>query len=506
MDEKAIAHAEKELAYYKYLIKMIDCIYKKESKLPKNFLTDISKTIMEKTLSDDLQIIGLIHGLVINFHKSFSKIVRYFSAFVSIFSKASSEDMKEKINQIDFIYNYLKIIELAFEGKKDESADSNIMINAKTHSELVNLILYWITKIKDNQTKKSENILYILIQTIKNTNYLKLLKVILFGSLKFIIDKKNLIPSKNFTNEIYDMLTQTSVNYLNIDLAVNENSFTTNDKKLNNKKFFFEENSKATYNYQAEHIDFYEEILIELIKKCEKKIIKFSSFKDKEILERKINILFFENYSHVKKEKGNFINDDNDNNPNSDKRIKPEGDNKDLMKPLRPVGLNNLISESINFFKVSFCEFKHKYFKFDFFQQSNMQYIEELYEEFKNLINQNILTKLVYIFYLVGRNIDASILLQYSKDVDYDIIYKLLQTNAENHALNKLEFIWKIAYFEILADSYFKLGKHDYINYLKDLMRRTSNHQIFKNHPLRKHFKIINFLKYIDNLEYCSIR
>ena len=505
-EKKILQNAKKDISYYQHLIILIDLIYKKEEKLPKTLLKNLSCTILNMTLTDDLEISGLIHGLIMNFNKTITKFYNYFSDFVEFFQKTSTEQ-QDKVNQISYIYNVLKIINEIIE----KNGASVYSIDGEGHNQIMNLIFYWVKNLNENNTIEKDNILFILIKTIKNSDYLLVLKIIFLGAYKYLLEKRNIISSI-FNDEIYDKINQNNPNCFNLETLINENK---NNPKLKNKTIFFKEDNKTIYNFKIEYIEYFEEILVKLIKKTEKKIVKFSNFTEIEILERRINILFFENYTSI----SSNINQNSsslkknpleNNNLNISQKLKNNLENitdicyDSTFKKIKIINFTEIIKEYVKYFQCNFEKFKIKYFNCDMFQ--NISQVEEIYLEFKNILDPKILLRLVYLLYLKGRNLDCCILTQYVKECDYDIVYKLLQCSPENHTLNKLEYIWKIPYFEILANTYYKLKQEDHLNMIKNLMRRTSNHQIFKNHPLRKHFKIINFLKYIDNLEYSCLR
>ena len=495
------------MAYYHHLITLIDLIYKKEEKLPKKLLTNLSKTILEKTLTGDLEISGLIHGIIINFNRSSARVSGYFSDFVEFFQKSSQPDMLEKVNQITLFHVILKILNFAIEKNQENKA---VLIESETHSQLINLIFYWLKLQKEDKIIKKENVLYLLIKTLKNYEYLKLLKVLFLGAYKFVLEKKMIVDNTNnnklLSDEIYEKINQSYNNCLSIETMINEN-LNSENSKLKNKTIFFNNDPKSTYScFKIEDADYYEKKLFQLVKKCEKKIIKFCSFFSiKEISQRKVNIIFVENFTRLLTEMNSSarINNDNTNNKLiSGIQIK----DKPFISIKKPMSFQDILKEFIKYFQICLADFKLKYYNLDMFQDSNLILVDDLYEHFKGLINQNLLLNLIYLLYLKGRNLDACVLFQYVKDADYDIIYQLLQKSPDNHSLYKLEFIWKIPYFEILANTYFKSKKTELLETLKNLMRRTSNHQMFKDHPLRKHFKIINFMNYLDYLDYGCIR
>jgi hypothetical protein len=543
------------------LIFFINFLYKKEKKIPKETFSNISMMIMEKSLTDDLEISGILHGILLNFDQYLKKLLKYFNDFIEYIPKSEYLNKEEKTNQLNFLYQYLKVLNLCTEEKmkmKNKNLYSNsnenlkenlkekeieqeekfvsINIKGEIHLNLINSLFYWMKAFKDNKYTKRQNILFILPKVLKDSGLLALYKIVLLGCLKFIQEKRDIAINKK-NEEIYENLYQSHFNYFSIDNIINENIDGFDKiKLLSKKKFFFKEDIKNQYDFTIENINFFEKILFLLINKCEKKIIKFSNFNEIEVIERKNNLLFFENLNKISdiKEKKNIKEIDGDANSNNnlkmnlnieiDTKIKEEdfkanekqlitintqNQNQNLSSGLiflSNLEVNNIIKEFLRYLNLSMEKFSQNYFKFDMFEDKNLNKIDDFYKEFKLLLNENMLIKLVCLFYLKGKNLDACILMQYVNKVDYDIIYSLIKKDNENHSLNKLEFIWKIPIFEILAHLYHKNKNEEFFSYIKDLMRRTSNHQIFKSHVLRRHFKILNFLKYIKNLNFSLIR
>jgi len=463
-DQKVFQAAEKDIAYYHQLINLIDLIYKKEEKLPKKLLTNLSKTILEKTLTEDLEISGLIHGIIINFNISSARVSGYFSDFVEFFHKSSQPDMQEKVNQINLFHAVLKILNFTIE--KNQESQKTVLIESETHSKLMNLIFYWLKHQKEDKIIQKENVLYILIKTLKNFEYLKLLKIIFLGAYKFVFERKMLVNHNSLRDEVYEKINQSNSNYISIENVINENLNSQNSSKLMNKTIFFKDDPKSTYaSFKIEDAQYYEEKLFELIKKCEKKIVKYCSyFSTKQISERKVNIIFFENFTRLLAEMNASTQNNNNNNDKNNAITNneiPSMKDKSLLISKKSMIFQDILKEFIQYFQICVADFKLKYYNYDMFQDSNLFLIDDLYESFKGLIDQNVLLKMIYLLYLKGKNLDACVLFQYVKDPDYDIIYLLLQKSPENHSLYKLEFIWKIPYFEILANTYFKLRKND---------------------------------------------
>ena len=151
-------------------------------------------------------------------------------------------------------------------------------------------------------------------------------------------------------------------------------------------------------------------------------------------------------------------------------------------------------------YSFKYSEFKSKYFTLDLI--NNISLCNEMYEEFKTLLDQNLLLTFVYVLSLKQNFLEAALLLQYMKNIDYDLVYKLLKNSLESTTINfnKFAFIWKSVYFEYLSNFFYIKRNEDALRTIKELIKRTSNHQFFKKHPLRKHFKIINFFKILDNI------
>ena len=96
-------------------------------------------------------------------------------------------------------------------------------------------------------------------------------------------------------------------------------------------------------------------------------------------------------------------------------------------------------------------------------------------------------------------SLEAAIIFQYTHKIDYDLAYKLIKKNSKKHNIGKLEYIWKLSYFELLANIYYKEENIEYLNIVTSMIKRTSNHQYFKKNAIRRHFKMINFFKIIEN-------
>jgi len=491
-DMQILKLALKENYFHTSLITVIEIIYRGDQKLPKSYLLNLSSNILKITLTDDLEISGMIHGLIINFQQSFNSIRSYFNDFVEFFQKTSNNTI-ETVNQIFFINTVLKIIhQILYSDRGASSQEGNLrdardarqlgsytksgpseinplvinnahtfLIEGEIHFHLMNLIFFWLTTLKENKTNKCDNILFILIRTVKNTDFLIILKVIYLAALKFVIEKKNISNAdSNPNDEIYEHINMTVPDCFKIDTIINENK---KHKKLGYLNIILKEETKIPYNFDALNLDYFEELLFNLIKKTEKKIVNYGSFSEVEYLERRNNLLFFEN-----------------------RRIKEVGNN------------SNILQEYIKYFQAYYHMFKIKFYNCDLIE--DLSKVKAYYEEFKSSLNESNLMRFIYLLFTMGKTIEAAIVLQYVKRLDYDLAYKLLKQNLEFHNVDMLEYIWKTSYFELLANLYHQKDKTVHLSVVSNLLQRISNHQYFRKHLLRKLFKIINFFKFLDNL------
>jgi hypothetical protein len=410
---------------------------------------------MNYTVIDDLEINGLIHGLLINFNKSYDKIVRYFNDYTAFFKTASSNNInKDNVALISYINCVLMVIDFIV---KVPQGHKEGVIEGEFHYQIYNTIFYWLHSLKENKTNKSDNILFNLIKTIKNSNFLIVMKIIYLGVLNFLVEKRKIVKPNN--DEIYIQLVDSHPNIFKIENLINENK---NNKMFSSFKVIFKEDRRG-YNYDVSNIDFFINTLFTLVDKIEKKIKKYSQLSELELIERRINLIFCENDNTTKKY----------NNKQSD------------------------IYQFLKYYNTILKEFKEEFYATDFFLKFDK--IESYYIKFRNLIDETILLKFIYILHLNNKSLEAAILLQYKKNLDYELAFKLLKLNIDNGCIQKLSYIWKISYFELLANIYYNNEKLDHLNEVSSLIKRTSNHQFFKQHPLRKLFKIINFIKFIDN-------
>lgn len=454
-DKKEYILASKEINYYTILLSLIESIYKREEKLKTNFLKNLSATILQYTLTDDLEISAMIHGLIINFTQSFKRIISYFNDFVEFFLKTSNSNIG-KVNQISTINYIIQTINIII--NRDISQNVAIIIEGTNHFNLFDMILFWLNSFLEGNTSKRENILFVLIKTIKNASFLSVLKIIYLAIFKFLIDKSEIL--KNTNDVISESISFINPNTFKIECLYLESK----EKVLENLNLQCKEDNKV-YNFTAENLYKLQSLIFRLINKCEKKIVLFSKFSEDEFLQRRINLTFFNN---------------------------------------RYITLNEseIITEYVRYYKCWFEDIKVKFFQLDLIQ--NLSNVNSLYQEFKERMDETNLMRFCFLLYKTGKILEACILLQYSKKLDYDLAFNLLKKDYMNFTTNNLEYIFKITFFELLAHLYYENGKNEHLKVIKSMILRTSNHQIFKKHALRKHFKIINFIKFIENLQALS--
>ena len=59
------------------------------------------------------------------------------------------------------------------------------------------------------------------------------------------------------------------------------------------------------------------------------------------------------------------------------------------------------------------------------------------------------------------------------------------------------KYIWKTTYFEYLANISNKNNDRENLEKIKIIIKKIGNHRFFKDNPLRKHYKIINFFNFL---------
>ena len=539
-DDKDLQYIIKEITYYNYMVELIEKMINNEEKLRKKFFTDLSEYIISNTLTGNLKLSGLIHSNMINFSNNLKTLNSYFLGFINMVNDKTMVYKKETINQITFISKIVQIFYTISDEKTKVifPLDKDIIINIPKdlHIELINIFLFWLssddTQNEDNKkkdikkTKKnlkynpSINIIYILIESLKNLDFLKMLRIIISNVLEFVINKMHLNEERNFSDlfeYIYEIKPKLfKINNLldgvlrNMKVIVNDSTYFINFK-IN----FNESTNRDQYKYKIDSLNFYIKTLFQLLKKINKKIYKYESIEKINKLS-KVNKLINDNNNSI------IINN---NNINSNEIIEQDNNyfdefynnkkNKFLVSFYYIIEINSIktdreikavIINGINFLQFSMSNFKVEYMRNDLL--NDISKVQKLFEQFKSLINQDILFQIILCFIKQKRFLEGIILIQYIKKFDTAVLYNLLQNACEKNDFINIEsfkYIWKMIIFEYLSNFFYKNNNYDALAKIKALVKRVSNHQFFKGHPLRKNFKIVNFfnfLDYLNNIKY----
>ena len=277
---------------------------------------------------------------------------------------------------------------------------------------------------------------------------------------------------------------------------------------INLKIKFLESPDRDKYIFENGSLNFYIKNLFKFINQIDEKIYKYESI-------QKINELNSnDNVKDLNEKISDIIKEDNKEIDYYDE-ILSNKKNRFLSSFYYIIELNELncdkeiemaIVNGINYLQIYMSNFKIEYMKNDL--MTDISKIKKSYENFKSLLNQDILYQLILCFIKQKRFLEGVILIQYSKKFDSEVAYKLLQYICEkNDFINIINFkyIWKMVLFEYLSNFFYKNNNLDALAKIKSLIKRVSNHQFLKGHPIRKHFKItnfINFLDYLNNIKY----
>jgi hypothetical protein len=266
----------KENSFQNCLVELIEkSINDNDMYLSNNFLKVLSQNILNNSLTDDMIVSGFIHSLLINFKNNFKEIIQYFNDFVEYFEKYGQNFGLMKKNQIKFINLFITIVE---DYNKNNQSYS---IEGKIHNELINLVFFWIQSMKEEKIARGENILQILIKSIKRLDYLKIIKHLLLVVLSFIYEKKNMI--NNTKDDIVETLVVLDPKIFKIDFLLNDAPNIT-----------FKEDFKLSYTFEASNLEFYEKEIFILLHKLEKKIKEHSKMPEVEFIKRRFSLYFSE--------------------------------------------------------------------------------------------------------------------------------------------------------------------------------------------------------------------
>ena len=513
-DDNDLQYIKSELFFISHLLNLINKVNNNKEKLDKSFLGELSKFIADKNLTDNLRLSGLLHCYIINFNQNIKKTCLYFSRFVEYFAEKNNIYKDETINQIIFLDKITKIIYEVVEAKNKLSPplvkDSTIDFNKELHLSLINIFLFWLSPKDDNefddnkkssasliQNKKqkrkhlkflpSNNILYLLIESLQNWEFLKIVKTIYIIILKFLIDFKNL-KNIDFNSDLIENIYFTRAkifkasnifNNIISGLKVKVDEYTY---YVNITLDFNEQEINDEYNIKEENINLYIKTLFNLIYNIEQKIQNLQpKIQTQEDIKKNITDLII-----TKKNKFLF----------SFFYLKEVNIVKNNTKEIKRALING-----IDYLNFALNNYKLDHIKLDLMCDGIKH--KKNYELFKSLIDQDILYQIIICFIKEKKFLESIILIQYSKKFDKILAFKLLKNMFEKKDfinLENLKFIWKINIFEYLANYFYKNNNYEAINKINALIKRISNHQYFKGHLIRKNFKILNFFNFLDYL------
>ena len=509
-DDNDLQYIKGEIFFISHLLSLINKVKNNKEKLDKSFLNDLANFISSKKLTDNLRLSGLIHCYIINFNQNVKRTCLYFSKFVEFFADKTNIYKDETINQIIFIDKITKIIYDVIEAKNKLSPplvkESFVNFDENFRLSLIKIFLYWLSpkddteseenkKITQNKKQKrkhlkflpSNNILYLLIESLHNWEFLKIIKTIYTIVLKFLIDFKNL-KNIEFNSDLIENIYSTKAKIFKASnifdniisgLKVKVDEYTYYVNIIIN---FQEQEIKDEYNIKEENINLYIKTLFNLIHNIDMKI---------QNLQQKI-----QTQEDIKNNITNIINTKKNKFLFSFFYLKEINIIKNSTKEIKHALING-----IDYLNHALYNYKINHIKLDL-MCDNIK-LKKNYEAFKSVIDQDILYQIIICFIKEKKYLESIILIQYSKKFDKILAIKLLKNLFEKKDfinLENLKFIWKINIFEYLANFYYKNNNYEAINKINALIKRISNHQYFKGHPIRKNFKILNFFNFLDYL------
>ena len=517
-------YLNKELLYHSILLQILDSMVNNQKQLPKDFITNLSNIIIKNTFTDNISISGLIHSSIINFDTEYKIIYRYFNKFVEFFQGTNSPFKKEIINQAIFIARIISVFFIILDSKAkiNSLGEKEIIVNIEKelHVNIINIFLFWLEKeIKNNDNKKelkyppSINIIYILIETLKILDFLKIYKIIVLGVLEFLLNKKHAKENANQISgdekneeDINEFVKHIKQKIFKIS-TLSEEELRQNKKIINNENLYYsikvnfvEAKGKDKYilNSNDNNIDFYIDKLFEIVELIENKIREYENRNYGDIVLEEQNIKSKDNlklasYSKLS-EKKDFLY-------SFCKVLESENKNVNINK------ISNflLIKKGINYMISSMNDVKIKNMKIDI--NNNQGQINKVYELFKKNLNQEVLSQLILCFIKNNLFLESIVLIQYSKLFNNNFEYKIIKAFYEQKkSIDNIcfKYIWKITYFEFFANIFSKNNDKENLEKIKRIVKKIGNHRFFKEHPLRKHFKIINFFNFLEYLNSIS--
>ena len=510
-----VKYIKKEISYHSILFQIIESLINKSTELPESFIINLSNIIQQNNFTDDISLSGMIHSSLINFESSYKIIYKYFNDFVEFLNEIKSENNnKEIINQIVFIARIMSVIYIILDSKSkiNSLGEKEIIINIEKelHVNIINIFLFWLENDKEkNELKydKNLNIIYILIETMKKVEYLKIYKIIVLAVLEYLINNKNIKNKNNskdnnksiLINNINDYIKQLKPKIFKLS-TLSEEELKYNKKEINSENLYFsikvnfiETKEKEKDNNILKQIelnyDFYINKLFELI----------------ELIEDQIKQYEYESHTQMSVEQ-------NSNCQNFSMSIYPNIlIKKDFLYSFykmiettnidkKEIGNILLIKKGIDYINNDLAIVKFNYMKNDLLNNSNYD-INKIYELFKKNINQEILSKIILTLIKNNLILESIVLVQYSKSFNQNLEYALIRAfyDSEKEINNECcKYIWKINYFEYLANTFNKNNDRENLEKVKIIIKKIGNHRFYKEDPLRKHFKIVNFFNFLE--------
>ena len=508
-----IRYIKKEISYHLILFQILESLKENKKELPKLFIINLSNTIQQNTFTDSLSLSGMIHSSMINFESDYKMVYKYFNDFVEFFHEINTSN-KEIINQIIFIARIMSVIYIIQDSKSkiNSLGEKEIIINIEKelHTNIINIFLFWLEKDKNkNELKyiKYINIIYILINTLKIVDYLKIYKIIVLAVLEFLLNKKisknksslNKIKENNkiiLFNNINDYIKKLKPKIFKVN-SLSEEELKYNKKEINSQNLYFsirvnfieeKDNNNKIISQNDTNFEFYINKLFEIIELIEEKIkqYEYKEFERILALENSENNFDMSIYPKI------FIKKDF---LYSFYKIL---DNENMEK--NKISNILLIKEGIDYINDDLSKIKFIYMKNDLINNYNYD-INNLYELFKKSINQEILSKLI--LSLINNNLilESIVFVQYSKYFNQNFEYALIRAFYDSKKdINNdcCKYIWKTTYFEYLANISNKNNDRENLEKIKIIIKKIGNHRFFKDNPLRKHYKIINFFNFLE--------
>ena len=288
-------YIKKEFSYHSIIFQIIEAIINNNKELPNSFIINLSNTIQRNTFTDSLSLSGMIHSSLINFENDYKIIYKYFNDFVEFLNEINNgKNNKEIINQIIFVARIISVIYIIIDSKSKINSleEKEIIINIENelHLNIINIFLFWLEKDKDKDELKYAqyiNIIYILIETLKKIEHLKIYKIIILGVLEYIINKKNTKNKNNkntlINNNINDYIKQLKPKIFKIN-SLSEEELKFNKKEINSQNLYFsikvnfiesKEKDSNILKQNESNYDFYISKLFEIIELIEDKIKQY---------------------------------------------------------------------------------------------------------------------------------------------------------------------------------------------------------------------------------------